>query len=420
MENERKLAKPRPRPLYDAVVVIVLLNSLGFPGNYMELFGSMLGTLVDYGCFGAEILLMLLSSGDELLDIKLVDLKAKYRGIYLVVFVFFLESMLVTAYPGEQFITCLRLSTTIFFVLWICDWYDLERILRLICTAQTVFVAFALALVALRPGLAFNSVSGERAFVGLHTTKNAAAKELALGIILFLVYFKSRCKSGRAVPKIFYAVLALQIILLVMCRAVGSLLTLLVTVFYVLFLMDKLGPNRRIPLAWMFVLVSVGFLIAALTIFPLFSGFFEMLGKDATLTGRTPLWEAVIDMMQESHTLTGYGYAMFWRDEAAVETLHGAFSSNSFLGTMNTGAHNLLLELWLNVGLLGIAALFLGMFDCMKRIRELTDLQYAVCAAIFIFCMINGLTERSFASTYYYDVSFLFLAMGIACNRQNA
>lgn len=417
MNKTKGMAQKNNETWYPVIVVMVLLNSMGFPGNYELVFGEMISTIVDYGCFLMEIFIMLISSGDDLLDIKIINLEKRYKGIYLVVAVFVIESMAVTRYPGLQLITCLRLATTVAFVLWICSEYEEEEILRLICIAQTLFVFSTVIFLGLRPGVAFNSISGELSFVGLYTTKNSAAGELCFGIIMFLIFFKNQRRQKKDISKVLYLSFVLQMVMIVLCHAAGAILTLVFTVIYLFVWMDKLGEERRIPLAWMFLLGSVGFLVAALTILPLFSGLFELIGKDATLTGRTPLWEQIIKVMQENHTLTGYGYAMFWRDEAAVELIHGGFDSNSFLGTMNTGAHNLLLECWLNVGLIGIFALFLGMFECMKKIRELTPVQYEICSGIFILSMIAGFTERSFESAYAYDIFFLFLAMGIACRR---
>ena len=76
---------------------------------------------------------------------------------------------------------------------------------------------------------------------------------------------------------------------------------------------------------------------------PAFAWIIELLGKDATLTGRIPLWKQIISVMTEHNTFTGFGYGMFWRDPQAVDLVHAAFEDDSFLGNMTSGAHNLLL-----------------------------------------------------------------------------
>ena len=114
----------------------------------------------------------------------------------------------------------------------------------------------------------------------------------------------------------------------------------------------------RLPLGWAYIGGSITFLFAALTLMPHLEWFFRAIGKDATLTGRIPLWNRILVVMMNHHTFTGYGYGMFWRDSQAIALIHAGFHEHSFLGTMTTGAHNMLLEFWLNSGLMGIAAFF--------------------------------------------------------------
>lgn len=404
--------------LYEAVVLLVIINSMGFLGNYESIFGSLLGAVMNYGCFLLEIIVMLLSSGDELMEIKVINLKENFRGIYLVIAVFTVVSMIATHSPKLQIITCIRFAVTLLFIIWICDMYSTVEILKFVCRAQMIYVILTLIFTVLRPGLAFNDISGEMSFVGLQTTKNPSATEMTIGIVMFLIYFKYQIRNQKLIPKIYMAGLALQIVMLFMCNATGALIIELVVSVFVIYFVDRMGEQRRIPLAWMYLIGSIGFLVLALTILPLFSDLLELIGKDATLTGRTPLWEAIIEFMLDHKMLTGYGYAMFWRDGSAVRTLHTSFDVNSFMGNMTSGAHNLLLELWLNVGLLGIGAFFIGMLDCMKKIRELTQLQYEICGSLFIIMMLTGFTERLFGSANSFGVFFLFLAMGIACCRE--
>ena len=154
----------------------------------------------------------------------------------------------------------------------------------------------------------------------------------------------------------------------------------------------------------------------ALTILPLMEPLLSAIGKDATLTGRTPLWRQIILVMTNSHTFTGYGFGMFWRDRQAVALLHTAFRSNSFMGTMTTGAHNVLLEYWLNVGLFGLASYFIALLASFRQMRKLERQNYIFCAAYMLWFMVMGWTERSM-STYEYQMVFLFLAMGVGSNK---
>ena len=65
----------------DLFIVFILLDCYGFPGRYQAVFGTIFRTILDYGAFLLEIALMILSSGDSIMDIRLVDLKKRYIGI---------------------------------------------------------------------------------------------------------------------------------------------------------------------------------------------------------------------------------------------------------------------------------------------------------------------------------------------------
>ena len=102
--------------------------------------------------------------------------------------------------------------------------------------------------------------------------------------------------------------------------------------------------------------------------------------------------------------------------EQAVALLHTAFRSNSFMGTMTTGAHNVLLEYWLNAGLFGLASYFIALLASFRQMRKLERQNYIFCAAYMLWFMVMGWTERSM-STYEYQMMFLFLAMGVGSNK---
>ena len=86
-----------------------------------------------------------------------------------------------------------------------------------------------------------------------------------------------------------------------------------------------------------------------------------MLGKDITLTGRTVLWEAAWEAIWQRPWL-GYGYSAFWLGwqggSAAVWTAAGWESPHS---------HNGFLDLWLELGLLGVTILLVGLATAGRR-----------------------------------------------------
>jgi len=79
---------------------------------------------------------------------------------------------------------------------------------------------------------------------------------------------------------------------------------------------------------------------------------FVALGKGPYAHGRTEIWKLSLDSAMK-RPLFGYGYRAFWTGTLQGESAHIALLEKWTV----TGAHNGLLETWLDLGLIGV-----GMF----------------------------------------------------------
>ncbi len=399
----------------EAVIVFILLHFLGFPGNYTNVFGEMLETVIDYAAFLLQIVVMLVTSSDSVKEIRLFSFQKRYLCLYLFEFAIIALSMLTARHKSEEMITCVRLYVLVTFSIWMTRQYSVEQLVEFLCRAQMFFLFFTLVLTVLFPRYAFSSEVNENDFVGLITTKNSSATELAFGILMHLVLYRIRKKKNRPAGMYIPAMLALQGALMLMCRATGALLSLILVAVYLFVLQGRGDRTKRLPLGFLYVIASIGFLFAALSILPLFEPLLNALGKDATLTGRVPIWNQLIKVMTQGRTLTGYGYEMFWRDEEAVRLFHIGFDRNSWARQMTTGSHNVMMEMWLNTGLIGVS-LFLFLFlDAFRSTASMEEDQYLYCGAVVLLFMIFGFTERSMGQRDYMTMN-LFMAMAIGCS----
>lgn len=403
--------------IVDLIIVFIFVNSLGFPGNYTKAFGSSLGTLIEYTSFLLQIVLMVASSGNTILELKLIDLKWKYRSIYFMLLVITGTSLLVTISIPKQIISCVRFSTTAMFGIWLVEHFPTKKILEQIFYSQIVFVFFSVVFAVFFKRYRDWTSSYASYYIGLYGTKNQAGAELALGITMQILLLRIYMEEKKQVSNLFMGFLLLQIGLLFLTQNTGGYVVTLIPALYILHFEKKWGPEKRFPLGYIYIIASVGFILFALTVIQAFAPFLESIGEDATLTGRTPLWQRVIQIMLMSHTLTGYGYGMFWFNDSAVALFHAGFEANSWAANMRAGAHNVLLDLWLNIGLLGIGAYFVMLLDSMKRIWELREEQYLFCFIYIFSFMLHGFTERAFG-TYDYHTLFLFMSCALACNRE--
>lgn len=116
-------------------------------------------------------------------------------------------------------------------------------------------------------------------------------------------------------------------------------------------------------------------------------------GRDLTLTGRTDLWVAVLDKISERPWL-GYGYGGFWRSWEG--------ESAQVLSTVRWAAphsHNGFLDLWLDLGLLGLLTFALGFLAVCWRsvicLRLIGTYEGLLPIAYLTFLLLANLTESS-------------------------
>ncbi|WP_309645466.1 O-antigen ligase [Phenylobacterium sp.] len=141
--------------------------------------------------------------------------------------------------------------------------------------------------------------------------------------------------------------LVLFIGLIIMTRSATSFLSLLIVLGgATVFTFMRLGRAAAVVAVWLGVTglsALAGLYMFAPTIF------YAALGKDATFTGRTDIWNAVL-RAHEAEPITGYGYAAFWsRNSDIANWIRDA------LQWRVPSAHNGWLDLLIQLGLVGVA-----------------------------------------------------------------
>ncbi len=184
------------------------------------------------------------------------------------------------------------------------------------------------------------------AWRGLWVEKNILGGIMALGFSIFAA--AAILNPRRALAWCGFAGLALFLVL--MSQSKTSLVSLLLGAMAMgLIWIVQRGPALGVASVWL--AVSACALVGAFVFFAS-DIFFELLGKDATLTGRTEIWAAIVRQI-EQRPWTGYGYEAVWTDKSG----RGPFAYIvKEAGFTPQHAHNSWLEQWLGLGLIGLAA----------------------------------------------------------------
>lgn len=414
---EQKRVRTQTDFIIDLAVIFILFHFLGFPGKLTVVFGNTFGTLIDYGCFAMQVGLMLISSNSELLELKLLDFKYKYIPIYMYVAATILISI-ITAGSGVKpyAITYTRLAVTMSFGIWLAERYTPEELLEMWMRAQTLYVLANLFFMVRYPGIAYqwHGVDG-RVLMGLVGVKNGFSKIMSFGMLVQFALL--RLKADRKVlPGMgFFLLLLLHVYMILLNKSVGGMLFAFVPAAYLFFLEAKLGQSGRFQLGFIYIVGSVGFLFLALTILPVLEPLLNAMGKDATLTGRVPLWQQTLSVIMSTHTVLGWGYLRFWEYEPAYSLIHAGFDEESFFAHMTAGSHNVVLEIVLGTGLIGLAIFFLMFILSLRSIPYMREDQYVFCSAYILMFLLFGLTERGMAAGDYATL-MLFSTLGMACS----
>ncbi|WP_419321467.1 O-antigen ligase family protein [Caulobacter sp. ErkDOM-E] len=184
------------------------------------------------------------------------------------------------------------------------------------------------------------------AWRGLWMEKNALGGLMALGFCLLSA--AALLNPQRA--KLWWPFAGLALVLVLMSTSKTSLASLMVGGAALVFvLIARRSPAAGAAITWTGVTGVVllgGFVLVASDVF------FALLGKDATLTGRTEIWSAAMRQI-EQRPWTGYGYAAVWDNKSGW----GPFAwITKDAGFQAHHAHNSWIEQWLGIGLIGLAA----------------------------------------------------------------
>src|SRR5262249_34960998 len=135
------------------------------------------------------------------------------------------------------------------------------------------------------------------------------------------------------------------------------------------------------------------------------SGMVENLGRNATLTGRTNIWHFALQLVE--NPILGTGYESFWLGPRL----------KTMMIEMNQGlnqAHNGYIEIYLNLGWIGVSLLASMFILAYKRIiaavqatAEFGNLRLAY----FMVAVIYNFTEAGFKMMHPVWISFLLATM---------
>ena len=247
--------------------------------------------------------------------------------------------------------------------------------------------------------------------IGITMQKNTLGVVCMIYGVFFLwiivsVYRDREDPNRRRRLLAYGTVIAMIIWLLSQCNSTTSI-TGLISAGSVMWLASR--PSRKLAVVHWCVIAVLGMAVTALFFNP-GGGMVQALGKDPTLTGRTEIWGLVLSL--HTNPWIGTGFESFWLGPR-LEKIHAAL-----INLPINEAHNGYLEVYLNLGWIGICFIALLLVAGYKRIisgirrnREIGSLLlgFFLCALFYSF------TEAAFRSM---NVAWFFLLFVIIAGSQ--
>ncbi|MCO8017248.1 O-antigen ligase family protein [Brevundimonas diminuta] len=221
------------------------------------------------------------------------------------------------------------------------SWKSLTEI---VAGTLAVLAVMSFLLGALLPDMGRMQEIFPGAWRGLWLEKNGLGHVMVQTNIFLLA-------AGIMVPerrKLWFGLAVVSMALVILSTSKTALLVLLLSLGAMGFVaVVKSGPLRAVVATWLAVVVviGVGLLIATETDLVL-----ELLGKDATLTGRTEIWSGIMEQMSD-HPWRGFGYGAVWDDPGFTGPKAWIGHQAHFLPA---NAHSGWLEIYIALGLGGV------------------------------------------------------------------
>jgi exopolysaccharide production protein ExoQ len=284
-----------------------------------------------------------------------------------------------------------------------------EALITVIKRAACIFFPLSVLLIKYYPaiGRSFDEFSGMPSNNGINISKSGLGGGTML-VSFFLFWYLLqiwRRRHDRAWRNEVWVTGGLLLIagwLLRKAHSATSDVCLLVAIA-VLLLVGRHWVNKRL-IGIYIVVVGMCLLIAQLT-FGIYQQVVDLSGHASTIAGRKELWRALLAM--DTNPVFGVGFDSFWMGER-LRTLW------EMHWWKPTQAHNGYLEIYLNLGLIGVMLLLALIISTFRNIRWelLRDFEWGrVRLSLLIAILLHNWTEASFRGLALSWFIFYLIAM---------
>jgi exopolysaccharide production protein ExoQ len=289
--------------------------------------------------------------------------------IYIGLFVLYCGiSVLWSDYPDIAFRRYLRgLGTLLMIFIVMMEKNPLEAINLIIRRMGYILIPLSILIIKYyrQWGVVYGYWMGEEMVVGVASHKNSLGQLCVIfGLYCFWNFanlWRNNLLMKNKIQSIVNGLLLIMVAwLLVKANSATSIFALLAGVCIYLSLgLSSVKNNIESLGLYMFLFASIAFIL----LFPLnlIESIVELLGRNLTLTDRVFLWQDLLDV--SSNAVVGSGFESFWLGDR-IDAIWAKWKWRP------NQAHNGYLEIYLNLGLIGLTIMLIVLINIYRSMRK--------------------------------------------------
>ncbi len=324
-------------------------------------------------------------------------------------------SVLWSSVPQETIGSSRAIVASTAFGIYLATRYTPKEQLKLFAYLFGAYTLLNIVVAVILPAYALpyrSEDGGGIVLQGVAGHKNQLAAAMALATMLFLdigLYIRRYRRAALILAAIAFAALLLS-------KGKGSL-AVFMAMLCLLPVYKIAKVDYRLKTFFSICAFLIGIAIIAITLINLEFIVVDFLGKGMEFSGRIPLWNYLIQRGMEKPFL-GYGYAAFWHIPA--ERL-GVELNTWIHAVENKGnSHNAYVELFLQLGFLGLSLVVLSFVTVLIRVILLLGLtkqiEYFWMLQILLFIAMSSYSEVFPGLLVAYRSLYWVLYVSISCS----
>lgn len=333
--------------------------------------------------------------------------------LFIIIIMYAFISIFWSDFPQVALRRWIKFVGSLLMILLVVTEKDSEEAIKII-NRRCVYILVPLSIIMykyfLNIGRGYDAWTGDQLINGISYNKNGlGCLCLTSGLILtWEIIIKNNIYSKNEYRDILikYLFLGMIIFLLIKSDSMTSLVTMFIGIGIIYILRYDIIKNNingiSIFVAFCLFIYFVAFNIINNMVF-------KFIGRDATLTGRTELWNVLLAM--NTNFLAGVGFESFWLGDRLGYLL------DKFQWGPNQ-AHNGYLEIYLNLGIIGLIIVIGFVYSIYNHSIKLIKQKHqfgSLMLSLVIILLLYNITEAAFLRTTN-QLWFIFLVVALQCD----